>query len=220
MGATLEESNTWWKNSANKGQTKADYILIRLIFLCLSFSSSETFLLDPFSSSSSSNLLPTPDVNKAKNEIKFIRAVVVGRSAKVYHWMGCCHSSVDSSAPSILRPWVRVSSPPSTLLSIYIWFVSCRKDENKLRRPGLAHFLAKVYHWKISPNKNISLCKNSLHEDWSWDQNKVMRMPPLHWNKIGGGLVVSTLAFYFVNPQFESRLHLRIFCKIVFEEQK
>ena len=34
--------------------------------------------------------------------------------------MGCRHSSVDSSAPSILLPRVQVLSTPSTLLSIYI----------------------------------------------------------------------------------------------------
>ena len=48
--------------------------------------------------------------------------------------LGCRTSSVDSSVPSILSPLVRVSSTPSTLLSIYIWIVSCGKDENKRKR--------------------------------------------------------------------------------------
>ena len=53
---------------------------------------------------------------------------------------GCHHSSVDSCAPSILPPWVRVPSTPSTLLSIYIWIASCGKDKKNKMRPGLAHF--------------------------------------------------------------------------------
>ena len=38
----------------------------------------------------------------------------------VQHWweMGCRHSSVDSSVPSILPPWVPIPSTPSPLLSI------------------------------------------------------------------------------------------------------
>ena len=54
--------------------------------------------------------------------------------------LGCCHSSVDSSMPSILPPRVRVPSTPFTLLSIYIWTVSRWKDDNK---PKEAHFLKK-----------------------------------------------------------------------------
>ena len=40
---------------------------------------------------------------------------------------GCRHSSEDSSAPSILPPRVWVPSTHFTLLSIYIWIVSCEK---------------------------------------------------------------------------------------------
>ena len=36
---------------------------------------------------------------------------------------------------------IKVPSTAFTLLSIYIWIVSCGKDENKLKkRPGLARF--------------------------------------------------------------------------------
>ena len=52
--------------------------------------------------------------------------------------MGCCHSSVDLSAPFIVHPWVRVPSRPSTLFSIYIFQIvylsfelDCEKNENK-----------------------------------------------------------------------------------------
>ena len=48
--------------------------------------------------------------------------------------------SLDLSAPSILLPRFRVPSTPSTLLSIYIWIVSCGKDENKQREAGIDPF--------------------------------------------------------------------------------
>ena len=54
--------------------------------------------------------------------------------------LGCRHSSVDSSAPSILPPLVWVPSTPSLHLSINIWLVSSGKDENK-KRPDSSHFL-------------------------------------------------------------------------------
>ena len=54
------------------------------------------------------------------------------------------NSSVVSSAPSILRPRIRIPSTPSMLYPIYIiviWIESnCEKDE---KSPGLAHFLKK-----------------------------------------------------------------------------
>ena len=47
--------------------------------------------------------------------------------------LGCRHSSVDLSAPTILPPRVRVPSAPSTLLSftVFVLYFSCEKDENK-----------------------------------------------------------------------------------------
>ena len=57
--------------------------------------------------------------------------------------LGCRHSSVNSSAPTILPPRVRVPSTPSMLLSFIVTFVlylSCEKNEINKKRPGLAHF--------------------------------------------------------------------------------
>ena len=51
--------------------------------------------------------------------------------------MGCRHRSVDSSAPTILAPWVQVTSTPSTLFHLKA-ILYCEKDENK-KKPGLAH---------------------------------------------------------------------------------
>ena len=50
---------------------------------------------------------------------------------------GFSHSPVDSSAPSILTPWVQVPSIPS----IYIQIVSCGKDENKQKEVEIGPFL-------------------------------------------------------------------------------
>ena len=44
--------------------------------------------------------------------------------------MGCCRSSVDSSAPSNLPPRVQIPSTQPTFLSNFIWSGTCRKDEN------------------------------------------------------------------------------------------
>ena len=50
---------------------------------------------------------------------------------------GYCRSSVDSSTPSIMPPWVRVPRKTSTLLTLIVKFVlclSCEKNENKRKR--------------------------------------------------------------------------------------
>ena len=58
----------------------------------------------------------------------------------------CCHSSLDSSVPTILLPQDRVPSTPSTLLSfiVFMIYLSCEKDENKQKEAGLAHFKKKM----------------------------------------------------------------------------
>ena len=47
----------------------------------------------------------------------------------VYASMGCRHSSVVSSAPTILFPWVQILSTPSTLFSICIEIVTRKKQK-------------------------------------------------------------------------------------------
>ena len=55
--------------------------------------------------------------------------------------MGGRHSSVVSSAPTILRPWVRIPCTPFTLFSICIIEIAMRKiTKINKKRPGLAHF--------------------------------------------------------------------------------
>ena len=58
--------------------------------------------------------------------------------------MGGRHSSVVSSAPTILRPRVRFPSTPSMLLSIcIIKIVSRKKRKNKQKEAGIGPFFKK-----------------------------------------------------------------------------
>ena len=59
---------------------------------------------------------------------------------------GCRHSSVDSSAPTILPPQVRVPSTPSMLYHLWYLCYICHLKRTKInkKRPGLAHFFKKV----------------------------------------------------------------------------
>ena len=75
---------------------------------------------------------------------------------------GCRHSSVNSSAPSILPPQVWLPSMPSLLFSFIVKFVHAmwEKNENKQKkRPGLAHL--KKFHFmkKKSLNRGCQLFK-------------------------------------------------------------
>ena len=69
------------------------------------------------------------------------------------------HSSVVSSAPTILRPRVCIPSTPSTLFSICI-IQNCIEKITKMnkKRPGLAHFfkrsMIKIYVWKNTHNSD------------------------------------------------------------------
>ena len=58
----------------------------------------------------------------------------------------CRHSSVDSSAPTILPPQVRVPSTPSMLFSliVFVLSLSCEKNKNKLKEAGFGPFLKKT----------------------------------------------------------------------------
>ena len=61
--------------------------------------------------------------------------------------LGCRHSSVDSSVPTILLPWVQIPNKPSMLLFFIVKFVlylSCEKNENKTKKEsGFGRFLKK-----------------------------------------------------------------------------
>ena len=68
--------------------------------------------------------------------------------------MGCRHSSVDSSVPTILPPQVSVPSKPSMHLSfiVFVLHLSCEKDENKQKVAGFGPFLKK--HGATYPHIN------------------------------------------------------------------
>ena len=77
----------------------------------------------------------------------------------------CRHSSVDSSLPSILPPRVQVPSTPSAFLSIYIWIVSCGKDENKQKEAGIGQFFEKNSH---NPQSFMSLVTKKFYSIDPW----------------------------------------------------
>ena len=59
---------------------------------------------------------------------------------------GCRHSSVDSPAPTIMPPRVRVPSTPSMLLSfiVFVVYLSCEKNENKQKEAGYGPFFIQI----------------------------------------------------------------------------
>ena len=62
---------------------------------------------------------------------------------KKWRFLGGRHSSVVSSAPTILRPWVRIPSTPSTLSSIYLLKLYPENNENKQKEAGFGPFFIK-----------------------------------------------------------------------------
>ena len=87
--------------------------------------------------------------------------------------MGCRHSSVDLSAPSILLPRVWVPSTPSILFSIYkvqIVYLSlkleCKKNKNKQKEAGIGPFFKQrthFYHFHLG--RRLGSC------NWSQKRN-------------------------------------------------
>ena len=51
------------------------------------------------------------------------------------------HSSVDSSAPTTLRPRVRIPNTPFIVKFCALFVIVLKKDENKQKEAGLAHFI-------------------------------------------------------------------------------
>ena len=81
------------------------------------------------------------------------RVITYDRRAFIRLATGCRHSSVDSSAPTILLPRVRVQSTLSTLFShrysqIYAIFL-CVKNENKQKEAVFGPFLKNGQRWLI-----------------------------------------------------------------------
>ena len=64
---------------------------------------------------------------------------------RVSQLLGCRHSSVDSSAPTILPPWVHIPSTPSTLFIVkFVLYLCWEKDENKQKEAGFGPFFKKT----------------------------------------------------------------------------
>ena len=83
-------------------------------------------------SSITSNLLH--NIVRFKQQIRQRTHAVGVCLARIGKCLGCRHSPVDSSAPSILAPWVQVPSTPSKLLSIYIDL--CHVEKTKITKRG------------------------------------------------------------------------------------
>ena len=65
------------------------------------------------------------------------------------YFLGCRHSSVDLSAPTILPPRVQIPSTPSMLLSfiVFVLYLSCEKNENKQKEAEFGTFLKITKKW-------------------------------------------------------------------------
>ena len=77
--------------------------------------------------------------------------------------LGCHHSSLDLSAPTILLPRVRVPSSSSTLLSfiVFVLYLLCEKNKNKQKEAEFGQekiqTLEETFEWDT---KNIFLSSN------------------------------------------------------------
>ena len=68
-----------------------------------------------------------------------------GRKHKNIVFKGCSHSTVYSSAPTILLPRVRAPSTPFIVKFVLLYYHMKSTDINK-RRPSLAHFFKNIYY--------------------------------------------------------------------------
>ena len=84
-----------------------------------------------------------------------LRILNIYNVVSMYLLLGGRHISVVSSAPTILRPRVRIPSTPSTLFSICIEIVSRKERKQTKKRPGLARFFLKKSMYLLSqPDSN------------------------------------------------------------------
>ena len=71
------------------------------------------------------NLRGCFDFSSHASRMAFEAGPLEMHSVRTKYWleMGCLHSSVDTSEPTILQSWVRIPSKTSTLFSICSWIV-------------------------------------------------------------------------------------------------
>ena len=102
------------------------------------------------------------------------RSKLVSAILKLYqnNYRGCRHSSVDSSAPTILPPWVRVPSTPSFI--VFVLYFLCEKNEKEQKEAGLGPFLKN----KTSTSVSKSSC-NFHSENW---QKSFIALVPAPWS--------------------------------------
>ena len=109
-------------------------------------------------------------------------------------YQGCRHSSVDSSAPSILPPWVRVPSTPSMLFFnvyssnfIFVNWIRMRKEWKCKKRPGLAHFLK----WRSIVNVCITISKWDLKHGPDSLRKKCKENLPISGQSYTGSTIIN-----------------------------
>ena len=86
---------------------------------------------------------------------------------------------MDLSVPSILPPQVWLPSTPSMLLSIYIWIVMCRNDENKQQIsrywPNFEEFQT-FFNWPLAASFYFRLFNRKL-EIGRWLNSNCVQLP-------------------------------------------
>ena len=68
---------------------------------------------------------------------------------KNINWGGR-HSSVVSSAPTILHPWVQIPSTPSVLFQFLLLKLWWEKDDNKQKEAEIGPFLKKTIYYLLN----------------------------------------------------------------------
>ena len=109
---------------------------------------------------------------------KRLKVIIIQMATQIQ--LECWHSSVDSSAPTILPPWVQVTSTTSTFLSFIVNFCYICHVEIK-KWPGLAPkklmSLTSISHQESSQHSSLPPPPILFFVPWghgpSWPESKV-----------------------------------------------
>ena len=86
-------------------------------------------------------------------------------SIKTFQYWGGRHSSVVLSAPTILRPQVRIPSTPSMLFSICIEIVTKKDRKQNKKRLGLAHLKKDIpifFHLNVVKRSAVQIQSSAI----------------------------------------------------------
>ena len=105
-------------------------------------------------------------------------------------------SSVDSSAPTILPPWVRVPSTLFTLLSfiVFVLYLPCEKNKNKEKRGRV---------WPIFKKKCSKMRPLHIPSLWCWSFIEI------YWSLVSlAHFITFTLLCFFISTQHLNTLYM------------